>query len=54
MVAGKKTTGGSQILSNFIPNFTATVVQLLQQSGAILLGKTTMDELSMGGTGLTA
>ncbi len=48
----QKTEAGSRILQNFIPNFNATVVDLLTAKGVILVGKTNMDELGMGGTGL--
>lgn len=51
---GILTTASSNILSNYVPIFDATVYQKLKQSGAILMGKTTMDELAMGGTGTTA
>ncbi len=48
----QKTEAGSRILDNFIPNFDATVVALLTAKGMVLIGKTNMDELGMGGTGL--
>lgn len=48
----QKTEAGSRILENFIPNFDATVVSLLKAKGMVLIGKTNMDELGMGGTGL--
>lgn len=48
------TTSSSKILSDYIPPFNATVINLLNTNNAILLGKTTLDELGMGGTGLTA
>ncbi len=51
---GILTTASSNILSNYVPVFDATVYKKLQQSGAVLMGKTTMDELAMGGTGTTA
>ncbi len=50
---GIETTAGSNILNGYIPLFDATVYQKLIQAKAILIGKTTLDELAMGGTGMT-
>lgn len=50
---GLATTGSSNILKDYRPLFDATVVRLLKQRKAILIGKTALDELGMGGTGTT-
>lgn len=46
-----ETTGGSNILQGYVPLFDATVIKYLSDAGAILIAKTTLDELAMGGTG---
>ena len=45
------TTASSNILKDYIPVFSSEVYQRLVDEGAILIGKTTMDELGMGGSG---
>ena len=45
------TTGSSNILNGYIPVFDATVVEKLKKAKAVPIGKTTLDELAMGGTG---
>lgn len=44
------TTCSSKILSNFVPTYTAEAVVNLEKAGAVILGKTNMDEFAMGST----
>ncbi len=46
-------TGSSNTLKNYVPFYTATVVQKLLDAGAIMTNKTALDEFGMGGTGTT-
>lgn len=47
---GLLTTCSSKILENFVPTFTAEAVLNLEKAGAVIIGKTNMDEFAMGST----
>jgi aspartyl-tRNA(Asn)/glutamyl-tRNA(Gln) amidotransferase subunit A len=51
---GVRTTAGSHILSSFVPPYESTVTQNLWDAGAVMLGKTNMDEFAMGSSNETS
>jgi aspartyl-tRNA(Asn)/glutamyl-tRNA(Gln) amidotransferase subunit A len=48
LVRGVRSTGGSRILYNYVPPYTATAVRRLEEAGAVVVGKTNCDEFAMG------
>ena len=50
---GVLTTASSNILANYVPSFDAAVISKLNDIGSVMIGKTVLDELAMGGTGTT-
>jgi aspartyl-tRNA(Asn)/glutamyl-tRNA(Gln) amidotransferase subunit A len=51
---GVLTTAGSRILYNFVPPYESTVTANLWRAGAVLLGKTNLDEFAMGSSNVTS
>ena len=51
---GVRTTAASKILGNFVPPYESTVTQNLWDAGAVMLGKTNLDEFAMGSSNETS
>lgn len=49
---GILSTGSSNILKDYVPVYDATVITKLKEQNSVLIGKTVLDELAMGGTGM--
>lgn len=49
-IEGVRTTCASRILENYVPPYTATCLSRVEAAGAVILGKTNMDEFAMGGS----
>ncbi|MEW5953582.1 MAG: Asp-tRNA(Asn)/Glu-tRNA(Gln) amidotransferase subunit GatA [Bacillota bacterium] len=52
--AGVKTTCGSLMLAGYTPHYSATAVERLGQAGAVMAGKTNLDEFGLGNTNKTS
>ena len=51
---GVRTTAASKILGNFVPTYESTVTANLWRQGAVMLGKTNLDEFAMGSSNMTS
>jgi aspartyl-tRNA(Asn)/glutamyl-tRNA(Gln) amidotransferase subunit A len=51
---GVRTTAASHMLDSFVPTYESTVTQNLWNAGAVLLGKTNLDEFAMGSSNMTS
>lgn len=50
LIKGRKVSGASKILENYVASYDATVISKLKKQGAIFLGRTNTDEFAMGGS----
>lgn len=47
---GQRTTAGSKVLADYVPDYDATVIEKLEQAGAIIIGRTNLHEFALGTT----